>query len=57
MVFFVDSFRETVTSVIGASRHLAWYMSWQTGGTDGVRERPRPEAPEAAPPRQASAAF
>jgi hypothetical protein len=57
MAFLVDNFRGTVTGVLGASRHIAWYMSWHTGAPSGVRERPRPEMPEAAPPRQASVAL
>jgi hypothetical protein len=51
MAFLVDSFRGTVSGVVGASRHVAWYMSWQTGGPGAVRECPRPQMPDAAPPR------
>ena len=46
MASLVDNFRETVNGVLGASRHIAWYMSWQTGGTGAVRECPRPRSPK-----------
>jgi hypothetical protein len=53
MAFLVDSFlRDTVTSVFGAGRHIAWYVSWQTGGQGAVRERPRPQHHDAAAPRR-----
>jgi hypothetical protein len=33
--------RDTVQGVVGASRHLLWYLDWQTGGRP-VRQAPTP---------------
>ena len=38
MTSLANSIRGTVHGVVGASRHLLWYMSWQTGAAGGVRE-------------------
>jgi hypothetical protein len=35
----LESVRGTVHGVLGASRHLAWYVSWHTGAADAVRDR------------------
>ncbi|MDP9293932.1 MAG: hypothetical protein M3O90_05835 [Actinomycetota bacterium] len=32
------SIRGTVHGVLGASLHLLWYMSWQTGDASAVRD-------------------
>ena len=31
MASLLESVRGTVHGVLGASRHLAWYVSWHTG--------------------------
>jgi hypothetical protein len=51
MASSVDSFRGTLSNAVEMSRHLAWYVSWQTGG-DAVRECSRPQASGAAASRQ-----
>jgi hypothetical protein len=40
----LESVRGTVHGVLGASRHLAWYMSWHTGAPEAMRDR-RPAPP------------
>lgn len=32
------SIRGTVHGVVGASRHLLWYVSWQTGAAKAARD-------------------
>jgi hypothetical protein len=32
MVAFVENLKGTLTGVMGAAGHLAWYVEWQTGG-------------------------
>ena len=39
MPSLLESVRGTVHGVLGASRHLAWYVSWQTGAA-AMRDRP-----------------
>jgi hypothetical protein len=39
MTSLLESVRGTVHGVLGASRHLAWYVSWQTGAAT-MRDRP-----------------
>ena len=38
MASLSNSIRGTVHGVVGASRHLLWYVSWQTRSPSGVRE-------------------
>ena len=39
MTSLLESVRGTVHGVLGASRHLAWYVSWQTGASDATLHR------------------
>jgi hypothetical protein len=39
MPSLLESVRGTVHGVLGASRHLAWYVSWHTGAGDALRDR------------------
>ena len=39
MPSLLESVRGTVQGVLGASRHLAWYVSWHAGEPDAVRHR------------------
>jgi hypothetical protein len=55
MVSLLGSVRGTVHGVLGASRHLAWYVTWQTGRPGGLGEcRPAPQAETAGPAREAA---
>jgi hypothetical protein len=55
MVSLLGSVRGTVHGVLGASRHLAWYVTWHTGAPGGVREcRASPPAGAAAQAREAA---
>jgi hypothetical protein len=40
MASLLESVRGTVHGVLGASRHLAWYVSWQTRASAATRDRP-----------------
>jgi hypothetical protein len=40
MASLLGSVRGTVHGVLGASRHLAWYVRRQSRSSAGVRERP-----------------
>ena len=39
MATFVNGFRGTVQAAVGATRHLAWYVSHQAGRPGTARER------------------
>jgi hypothetical protein len=39
MTSLLESVRGTVHGVLGASRHLAWYVGRQTGLSDTTRDR------------------
>jgi hypothetical protein len=38
MPLILDSVRGTVQGVVAASRHVLWYVDWQTGGPNAVRD-------------------
>jgi hypothetical protein len=38
MTSILESVRGTVHGVVGASRHLAWYVSWRTGAPEAMRD-------------------
>ena len=44
-LMLVSRVRGTVHGVVGASRHLLWYLNWQTGGgaARAALTRQRPE--------------
>jgi hypothetical protein len=37
MLSLKDGIRGTVQGVLGASLHLLWYVSWQTGAANAAR--------------------
>lgn len=39
MPSLLESVRGTVHGVLGAPRHLAWYVIWHTGAADAARDR------------------
>jgi hypothetical protein len=39
MPSLLESVRGTVQGVLGASRRLAWYVSWHIGAADATRDR------------------
>ena len=46
--------RDTVQGVVGASRHLLWYLDWQTGGDRARTVAPRVRHRSAEPSARAA---